>query len=162
MIMLDTTIVNVASGHAPQQSACHVEPDRLGQQRLPAHLRRPLLLNRTAWRPAGPQTDVTWPASPYSTAASLWCALSGTPELLIHGACGAGAGAACMGPQTMAFIATLVPAGQAGRADGMWGAVAGVARSPVRLRAGLLVDNLGWQWIFNVTCRSACSALVLD
>lgn len=95
------------------------------------------------------------------TAASLWCALSGSAGMLITARAVQGLGAAAMTPQTMAFITSLFPAGRRGAAMGMWGGVAGLATVSGPLLGGLLVDSLGWQWIFMVNVPIGALGLVL-
>ncbi|MFC7447124.1 MFS transporter [Rhodococcus daqingensis] len=84
------------------------------------------------------------------TAASLWCGLSGNIEMLIVARVFQGFGAAMMTPQTMAVITRIFPPDKRGTAMGLWGAVAGVATLVGPLAGGVLVDGLGWQWIFIV------------
>lgn len=95
------------------------------------------------------------------TAASLWCALSGSAGMLITARAVQGLGAAAMTPQTMAFITGLFPAGRRGAAMGVWGGVAGLATVSGPLLGGLLVDSLGWQWIFMVNVPIGVIGLVL-
>lgn len=84
------------------------------------------------------------------TAASLWCGVSGSVEMLIAARAVQGVGAAVMAPQSMAFISTLFPENRRGAALGVWGAVAGVATVVGPLLGGVLVDTAGWEWIFLV------------
>ncbi|MFE7836717.1 DHA2 family efflux MFS transporter permease subunit [Streptomyces sp. NPDC057474] len=84
------------------------------------------------------------------TAASLWCGMSGSVEMLIVARAVQGVGAAVMAPQSMAFISTLFPENRRGAALGVWGAVAGVATVVGPLLGGVLVDTAGWEWIFLV------------
>lgn len=84
------------------------------------------------------------------TVASLWCGLSGSIEMLILARVFQGFGAALMTPQTMAVITRIFPPDKRGTAMGLWGAVAGVATLVGPLAGGVLVDGLGWQWIFIV------------
>src|SRR5438874_13417841 len=84
------------------------------------------------------------------TAASLWCGLSGTAGMLIAARAVQGLGAALMTPQTLAFITHLFPPAKRGPAMGFWGGVAGLATVTGPVLGGLLVDGLGWEWIFFV------------
>jgi len=95
------------------------------------------------------------------TAASLWCGLSGTIEVLILARVFQGLGAALMSPQTMAVITRIFPPERRGAAMGMWGAVAGVASLVGPLAGGGLVDGLGWEWIFFVNVPVGILAFVM-
>jgi EmrB/QacA subfamily drug resistance transporter len=84
------------------------------------------------------------------TAASLWCGLSDTIGLLIGARVVQGIGAALLTPQTLSTITRIFPADRRGVAMSVWGATAGVATLVGPLAGGVLVDRLGWQWIFFV------------
>lgn len=84
------------------------------------------------------------------TLASLWCGFSGDIGTLIAARTVQGLGAALMTPQTMAVITRIFPPERRGAALGLWGAVAGVAVLVGPILGGLLVDSLGWEWIFFV------------
>ncbi|MFA7751939.1 MFS transporter, partial [Klebsiella pneumoniae] len=51
---------------------------------------------------------------------------------------------------TMAVITRTFPPQRRGAAMGLWGATAGVATLVGPLAGGLLVDGLGWEWIFFI------------
>ncbi|QRP45168.1 DHA2 family efflux MFS transporter permease subunit [Amycolatopsis sp. FDAARGOS 1241] len=95
------------------------------------------------------------------TGASLWCGLSGNVELLIAARAVQGLGAALMTPQTLAFITHLFPPAKRGPAMGAWGGVAGLATIAGPLLGGVLVDHLGWEWIFFVNVPIGAVAIVL-
>ncbi|WP_417234131.1 DHA2 family efflux MFS transporter permease subunit [Arthrobacter sp.] len=84
------------------------------------------------------------------TVSSLWCGLSPSIGMLIAARVVQGLGAAMMTPQTMTFITRMFPAQRRGAAMGVWGAVAGVATLAGPIVGGVLVDTLGWEWIFFV------------
>ena len=84
------------------------------------------------------------------TASSAWCGLSASIGMLITARVFQGLGASMMTPQTMAVITRTFPANRRGTAMGMWGAVAGVATLVGPILGGVLIDSLGWQWIFFV------------
>ena len=84
------------------------------------------------------------------TAASLWCGLSGTIGMLIAARVMQGLGAAVMSPQTLSLITRIFPPDRRGVAMSVWGATAGVATLVGPLAGGVLVDALGWAWIFFV------------
>ncbi|WP_285501842.1 DHA2 family efflux MFS transporter permease subunit [Actinokineospora sp. NBRC 105648] len=80
--------------------------------------------------------------------ASLWCGLSTTAGSLIAARAVQGLGAAAMTPQTLSFITRLFPAEKRGAPIAVWGAVAGIATITGPVVGGLLVQHVGWQWIF--------------
>ena len=84
------------------------------------------------------------------TASSAWCGLSTTIGMLIAARAVQGIGAALMTPQSMAVITRLFPYARRGAAMGLWGSTAGVATLVGPLLGGVLVDSLGWEWIFFV------------
>ncbi|WP_084792406.1 MFS transporter [Mycobacterium sp. E136] len=84
------------------------------------------------------------------TVASLWCGLSHTIGMLIAARVVQGVGAALLTPQTLSTVTRIFPADRRGVAMSVWGATAGVATLVGPLAGGVLVDALGWQWIFFV------------
>lgn len=84
------------------------------------------------------------------TLASLWCGLSGSVGTLITARAFQGLGAALMTPQTMSVITRMFPPEKRGAALGLWGSVAGVSILVGPILGGVLVDSVGWQWIFIV------------
>lgn len=84
------------------------------------------------------------------TLASLWCGLSGSIESLIAARAVQGLGAALMSPQTMAVITRLFPPHRRGAPMGLWGVTASVASLIGPVLGGLLIDSVGWRWIFFV------------
>lgn len=95
------------------------------------------------------------------TLASLWCGMSGSIEMLIAARAVQGLGAAMITPQTMAVITRVFPSDQRGTAMGAWGAVAGVATLVGPILGGVLVDSLGWEWIFFVNLPVGVLAIAL-
>ncbi|GJN94949.1 MFS transporter [Mycobacterium marinum] len=83
-------------------------------------------------------------------AASLWCGLSGSVEMLIAVRVGQGIGAALLYTQTFSIIAQIFPPQRRGEAASVWAAVAGVGILIGPLAGGVLVETLGWQWIFFI------------
>ncbi|MCW0212038.1 MAG: DHA2 family efflux MFS transporter permease subunit [Pseudonocardia sp.] len=95
------------------------------------------------------------------TLASLWCGLTGDIGGLVAARVVQGLGASLMTPQTMAVITRTFPATQRGRAMSLWGAVAGVATLVGPILGGVLVDGLGWEWIFFINVPIGVVAFVL-
>jgi EmrB/QacA subfamily drug resistance transporter len=96
------------------------------------------------------------------TLSSAWCGLSGSIGTLIVARVFQGLGASMMTPQTMAVITRTFPAHKRGTAMGMWGAVAGVATLVGPILGGVLIDSLGWQWIFFINLPVGVVGLVLE
>ena len=84
------------------------------------------------------------------TLASLGCGLTTTIEGLIIARVVQGVGASMITPQTMAIITRIFPAERRGSAMALWGATAGVATLVGPILGGVLVDGLGWEWIFFI------------
>ncbi|WP_081710135.1 DHA2 family efflux MFS transporter permease subunit [Arthrobacter sp. 35W] len=95
------------------------------------------------------------------TLASLWCGLSADVGMLIAARAVQGFGAALMTPQTMAVITRVFPPDKRGPAMGLWGATAGVAMLVGPILGGVLVDSLGWEWIFFVNVPVGIVGFVL-
>lgn len=95
------------------------------------------------------------------TAASLWCGLATSVEMLIVARVGQGIGSALLLPQTMVMITRIFPPDRRGVAMSFWGATAAVATFVGPLAGGILVDTLGWRWIFLVNVPIGMLGMVL-
>lgn len=95
------------------------------------------------------------------TAASLWCGLSGSAGMLIAARVVQGIGAGVLTPQTLSTITRIFPPERRGVAVSLWGATAGVASLVGPLAGGVLVDGLGWEWIFFVNVPIGVVGLAL-
>ncbi|HUH16301.1 MAG TPA: MFS transporter [Gaiellaceae bacterium] len=84
------------------------------------------------------------------TAASLWCGLATSGEMLIAARVVQGIGAALMNPATLSIIAATFPARERGMAIGIWAGVSALALAIGPLVGGLLTEHLSWHWIFFV------------
>ncbi|MGE2691721.1 DHA2 family efflux MFS transporter permease subunit [Mycolicibacterium pulveris] len=82
------------------------------------------------------------------TAASLWCGMSESIGMLIGGRVAQGIGAALLTPQTLSVVTRTFPTERRGIAMSIWGATAAIGMFVGPLAGGLLVDGLGWRWIF--------------
>jgi EmrB/QacA subfamily drug resistance transporter len=163
MILVDTTIVSVAN---PAIKAA-LDPDTANVDNVvwvtSAYLLAyavPLLITGRLGDRFGPRTIYLIGLAVF-TLASLGCGLSSTLELLIVARAVQGLGAALMTPQTMAVITRTFPANRRGAAMGLWGATAGVATLVGPLLGGLLVDGLGWEWIFFINIPVGIIGFVL-
>ncbi|MCC6376290.1 MAG: MFS transporter [Microbacteriaceae bacterium] len=95
------------------------------------------------------------------TLSSAWCGLSADVGQLIAARAVQGLGASMMTPQTMAIITRIFPPDRRGQAMGLWGSVAGVATLVGPVLGGLLVDGLGWEWIFFINLPIGVVAFVM-
>lgn len=95
------------------------------------------------------------------TVASLWCGLSGSVGMLIAARVVQGIGAALLTPQTLSTITRIFPPERRGVAMSVWGATAGVATLVGPLAGGVLVDAMGWEWIFFVNVPIGVIGLAL-
>jgi EmrB/QacA subfamily drug resistance transporter len=149
MIMIDTTIVSVATPaimeglHTDVNTVIWVTSAYLLSYAVP------LLITGRLGDRFGPK-NLYIGGLVIFTLASAWCGFTGTAEQLIIARAIQGLGAAMMTPQTMAVITRIFPATNRGQAMGMWGAVAGVAILVGPLLGGVLIDALGWEWIFFI------------
>jgi len=95
------------------------------------------------------------------TGASLWSGLADSAGMLIAARAVQGLGAAAMTPQTLSFITRLFPPEKRGLPISVWGAVAGVATITGPVVGGLLVEHVGWQWIFLINLPIGVVSLVI-
>ncbi|HUQ22627.1 MAG TPA: DHA2 family efflux MFS transporter permease subunit [Gaiellaceae bacterium] len=84
------------------------------------------------------------------TAASLWCGLADSGNMLIAARIVQGVGAALMNPATLSIIAATFPPKERGMAIGIWAGVSALALAIGPLVGGLLTEHLSWHWIFFV------------
>nr|WP_243858751.1 DHA2 family efflux MFS transporter permease subunit [Mycobacterium sp. DL440] len=149
MILVDATIVAVANPTIMEELGADYDGVIWVTSAYLLAYAVPLLV-------AGRLGDVYGPKNLYLaglavfTAASLWCGLAGSIQMLIAARVVQGIGAALLTPQTLSTITRIFPPGRRGVAMSVWGATAGVATLVGPLAGGLLVGGLGWQWIFFV------------
>ncbi|MBA2460159.1 MAG: MFS transporter [Actinobacteria bacterium] len=94
------------------------------------------------------------------TAASLWCGLADSGDMLIAARVVQGAGAALMNPATLSIISATFPPHQRGMAIGIWAGVAALALAIGPLVGGLLTEHIAWNWIFFVNVPVGAVAIV--
>lgn len=158
MIMLDTTIVNIAVPTLMKDlDADVVAVGWVNSSYLLTFAVLLLVTGRLGDR-FGPR-PVFITGLVIFTLASLACGLSGTVTLLIVARAVQGIGGALMTPQTMSMITRVFPPQKRGAAMGIWGAVAGVATITGPVLGGILVESAGWEWIFYVNIPVGVVAL---
>lgn len=149
MILIDTTIVSVANPtimdklHTDINSVIWVTSAYLLAYAVP------LLITGRLGDRFGPK-NLYLGGLILFTLASAWCGFSGDINQLILARVFQGIGAGLMTPQTMAIITRIFPPDRRGQAMGLWGATAGVGTLVGPILGGVLVDSLGWEWIFFV------------
>jgi EmrB/QacA subfamily drug resistance transporter len=91
--------------------------------------------------------------------ASLAAGLAASPGWLIAARAVQGAGGALLSPAALAIVTvTFAPGRERGIALGVWGALAGLGGTVGVILGGLLVDALGWEWVFFVNLPVAAIA----
>ena len=160
MILVDTTIVSVATPTILAELRTDVDAVVWVTSAYLLAYAVPLLITGRLGDRFGPRRVYIVGLTIF-TLASLWCGLTSTIGGLIAARVVQGLGASVMMPQTMAVITRTFPAESRGRAMSLWGAVAGVATLVGPILGGVLVDGLGWEWIFFVNVPVGVVGLVL-
>jgi EmrB/QacA subfamily drug resistance transporter len=91
--------------------------------------------------------------------ASLLAAAAATPEQLIGARLLMGAATACILPPALSLISVVFAPEERPRAIAIWAAVSGIGFALGPVVGGLLVDTLGWRWIFLVNVPFAIVAV---
>ena len=160
MILVDTTIVSVATPTILAALRTDVDAVVWVTSAYLLAYAVPLLITGRLGDRFGPRRVYIVGLTVF-TLASLWCGLTSTIDGLITARVVQGLGAAVMMPQTMAVITRTFPAESRGRAMSLWGAVAGVATLVGPILGGVLVDGLGWEWIFFVNVPVGVVTIIL-
>jgi EmrB/QacA subfamily drug resistance transporter len=95
------------------------------------------------------------------TAASLLCALSGSPLFLELARAVQGVGAAAMFATSLALLAATFQGRERGTAFGVWGATTGAAVAVGPLVGGVLTETVGWQSIFLINVPIGIGAIAV-
>ncbi|WP_120523171.1 DHA2 family efflux MFS transporter permease subunit [Arthrobacter celericrescens] len=149
MILIDSTIVSVANPRIMEGLNADINAVIWVTSAYLLAYAVPLLITGRLGDRFGPK-NLYLSGLVVFTLASLWCGLSGDVGMLIAARAVQGFGAAMMTPQTMAVITRIFPPDRRGAAMGLWGATAGMAILVGPILGGVLVDGLGWEWIFFV------------
>jgi EmrB/QacA subfamily drug resistance transporter len=160
MILVDTTIVSVATPAIMTDLGTNVDGVVWVTSGYLLAYAVPLLITGRLGDRFGPRR-VYLAGLAIFTLASLWCGFTDTIGMLVAARVVQGLGASLMTPQTMAVITRTFPANSRGQAMSLWGATAGVATLVGPLLGGVLVDGLGWEWIFFINVPVGVVAFVL-
>jgi len=163
MILLDTTIVNVA---IPAMSSNTNDGLNTTLDQILWVLNAYILVYAVLLITAGRLGDLYGQRNLFAiglfvfTLASALCGLSQNATELIIARIIQGVGGALLTPQTLAIITTLFPPERRGAAFGIWGAVAGLATITGPTLGGAIITYINWRWIFFVNVPIGIGALV--
>ncbi len=95
------------------------------------------------------------------TAASVLCALAGSPLMLELARALQGVGGAAMFATSLALLAATFQGRERGTAFGVWGATTGAAVAVGPLVGGLLTETVGWEFIFLINLPIGLGAIAV-
>src|SRR5579864_1011824 len=159
MILLDTTIVNVA---IPAMSAgLNTTLDQILWV-LNAYILVYAVLLITAGRLGDlfGQRNVFAIGLAVFTVASALCGFSQNVGELIAARVLQGVGGALLTPQTLAILTSIFPPERRGAAFGIWGGVAGLATITGPTDGGAIITYINWQWIFFINVPIGIASLI--
>ena len=163
MILLDTTIVNVA---IPAISSNKGDGLNTTLDQILWVLNAYILVYAVLLITAGRLGDIYGQRNLFAiglfvfTFASVLCGISQNANELIAARVLQGVGGAILTPQTLSIITTLFPPERRGAAFGIWGGVAGLATITGPTLGGAIVTYINWRWIFFVNVPIGIAALI--
>src|SRR6478672_4686005 len=159
MILLDTTIVNVAI--PAMSTALNTTLDQILWV-LNAYILVYAVLLITAGRLGDlyGQRNLFAIGLAIFTLASALCGFAQDANQLIVARVFQGVGGALLTPQTLAILTSLFPPERRGTAFGIWAGVAGLATLAGPTVGGAIVTYIDWRWIFYVNVPIGIAALV--
>lgn len=160
MILLDTTIVSTAMPAIMKSLDADISGILWVNSAYLLTFAVPLLITGRLGDRFGPRNIYLIGLLIFASA-SLWCGLSDSLASLVVARAVQGLGAALISPQSMTLITRLFPYQHRGAAMGLWGAVAGIAALLGPIAGGLLVDSVGWEWIFFINLPIAVLSFVM-
>ena len=159
MIMLDTTIVNVA---IPAMSTGL----KTTLDQILWVLNAYVLVYAVLLITAGRLGDLYGQRNLFAiglfvfTVASALCGLSQSSGQLIAARVLQGVGGALLTPQTLAILTSIFPPERRGAAFGIWGGVAGLATVAGPTVGGAIITYIDWRWIFYINVPIGIAALM--
>ncbi len=159
MILLDTTIVNVA---IPAMSKGLNAPLDEILWVLNAYILVYAVLLITAGRLGDlfGQRNMFALGLAVFTLASALCGFSQSSTELIASRIVQGVGGALLTPQTLAILTSIFPPERRGAAFGVWGGVAGLATITGPTLGGAIITYTDWPWIFFINVPLGIGALI--
>src|SRR5215467_6392693 len=159
MILLDTTIVNVAI--PAMSTGLNATLDEILWV-----LNAYVLVYAVLLITAGRLGDLFGPRNLFAiglvvfTLASAACGFSQNATELIVARIVQGVGGALLTPQTLAILTSIFPPERRGAAFGVWGAVGGLATITGPTLGGALITYASWPWIFFLNVPIGIAALI--
>src|SRR5438105_3096829 len=159
MILLDTTIVNVA---IPAMSKGLNAP----LDEILWVLNGYILVYAVLLITAGRLGDLFGQRNMFAlglaifTLASALCGLAQNSNELIAARVVQGVGGALLTPQTLAILTSIFPPERRGAAFGIWGGVAGLATIAGPTLGGAIITYIDWRWIFFLNVPFGIGALI--
>jgi EmrB/QacA subfamily drug resistance transporter len=163
MIMLDTTIVNVA---IPSISSNAKDGLNTTLDQILWVLNAYVLVYAVLLITAGRLGDLYGQRNLFSiglfifTVASALCGIAQNPDQLIAARVLQGVGGALLTPQTLAILTSIFPPERRGAAFGVWGGVAGLATLAGPTVGGAIITYIDWRWIFYINVPIGILALI--
>src|SRR5579884_2919835 len=160
MILLDTTIVNVAIPSI-------IDGLHAGLDQILWVLNAYILVYAVLLITAGRLGDMYGPRRMFITGlviftlASAACGVAGSPNQLILFRIIQAIGGALLTPQSLSIITSIFPPERRGAAFGVWGAVGGLAAVAGPTLGGFLTTSFSWRAIFYVNVPIGVIAVVL-
>jgi len=163
MILLDTTIVNVA---IPAMSSNTKDGLNTTLDQILWVLNAYILVYAVLLITAGRLGDLFGQRNIFAiglfvfTVASALCGLSQNAGELIAFRILQGVGGALLTPQTLAILTSIFPPERRGAAFGVWGGVAGLATVAGPTIGGAIITYINWRWIFFINVPIGIAALI--
>ncbi len=163
MILLDTTIVNVA---IPAMSSSAKDGLNTTLDQILWVLNAYILVYAVLLITAGRLGDLFGQRNMFAiglfifTTASALCGLSQNAGELIAARILQGVGGALLTPQTLAILTSIFPPERRGAAFGVWGGVAGLATVAGPTVGGAIITYIDWRWIFYINVPIGIAALI--
>ena len=159
MILLDTTIVNVAI--PAMSTGLNTTLDQILWV-LNAYILVYAVLLITAGRLGdlfGQRTLFAIGLFVFTLASAL-CGISQSVNELIAARILQGVGGALLTPQTLAILTSIFPPERRGAAFGVWGGVAGLATIAGPTIGGAIITYINWRWIFFINVPIGIAAFI--